>query len=215
MLVKSRPSEVVSVPVTTAIFDAFGTLLQIREGTHPYRKIFRLGIEQGRRAEANDAEILMSAPMDLREAADFFGIRVGDTLMSQLEADLNNELSSIEAYADGLATVAALQAAGIKVVVCSNLAKPYASAIKRLYPSLDGYSLSFSVGAIKPSSKIYEHASQSVRALPHQAWMVGDSKRCDCDGPIAFGMRGFHLDRNGSGKYKSLCTFGDELLRAM
>lgn len=54
------------MPVTTAIFDAFGTLLQIRAG-----KILRLGIEQGRCPEANDAEVLMSAPMDLREAAVF------------------------------------------------------------------------------------------------------------------------------------------------
>lgn len=203
------------MPVTTAIFDAFGTLLQIREGTHPYRRILKLGIEQGRRPNANDAEVLMSAPMDLRETADFFGIRVEPDLMDQLEADLYNELASIEAYHDGIAAVAALQGAGIKVVVCSNLAKPYASAIKRLYPTLDGYSLSFSVGAIKPSSEIYKHAMQSVHALPNEAWMIGDSKRCDCDGPIELGMQGFHLDRKGSSGYATLSAFAVDLLRTL
>lgn len=203
------------MPVTTAIFDAFGTLLQIREGTHPYRKIFRLGIEQGRRPKADDAEVLMSAPIDLKEAADLFGIRVERACMEQLEADLQDELASIEAYADGIASVAALQAAGIKVVVCSNLAKPYASAIKRIYPTLDGYSFSFSVGAIKPSSRIYEHATRSVRALPHEAWMVGDSKRCDCDGPTTFGMRGFYLAREGGGSYTTLHAFANDLLRTL
>jgi FMN phosphatase YigB (HAD superfamily) len=200
--------------VTTVIFDAFGTLLQIREGTHPYRKIFRLGIEQGRRPEATDAEVLMSAPMDLREAADFFGIQVEPSFMDKLEVDLHNELASIEAYPDGIAAVASLQAEGIKVVVCSNLAKPYASAIKRLYPTLDGYSFSFSVGAIKPSSRIYTHALQSVHAQRHETWMIGDSKRCDYDGPIEFGMRGFYLDREGSVGYRTLYTFAEELLRS-
>lgn len=203
------------MPVTTAIFDAFGTLLRIREGTHPYRRILTLGIEQGRRPQANDAEVLMSAPMDLKESADFFGIQVKPHVMDQLEADLHNELASIEAYQDGIAAVAALQRAGIKVVVCSNLAQPYASAIKRLYPTLDGYSLSFSVGAIKPSSKIYKHATQSVHALPNEAWMIGDSKRCDCDGPIEFGMQGFYLDREGRGGYTTLYTFADEILRTL
>jgi FMN phosphatase YigB (HAD superfamily) len=201
--------------VTTAIFDAFGTLLQIREGTHPYRKILKLGIEQGRRPKANDAEVLMAAPMDLREVADFFGIWVEPTLMDQLEFDLHSDLACIEAYPDGIATVTALQAAGIKVVVCSNLAKPYGATIETLYPTLDGYSFSFAIGAIKPSSKIYNHAVQSVGALPHETWMIGDSKRCDCDGPTGFGMRGFYLDRKGSEGYTTLYTFADELLRTL
>lgn len=201
--------------ITAAIFDAFGTLLKIREGTHPYRKILRLGIEQGRRPEANDAEILMSRPLDLREAADYFRIRVGSAFMGRLEADLHDELASIEAYPDGLATVAGLQAAGIKVAVCSNLAKPYASAIERLYPTLDGYSFSFAVGVIKPSSKIYSHATHSVQALPHETWMIGDSKLCDCDGPARVGIRGFFLDRKGSGGYTTLYTFANEILRAL
>lgn len=203
------------MPVTTAIFDAFGTLLKIREGTHPYRRMLKLGIEQGRLPSPNDAEMLMSAPMDLRQTAVLFGIRVERDLMDQLEADLHKELASIEAFPDGIAAVAALQGAGIKVVVCSNLAKPYASAIKRLYPTLDGYSLSFSVGAIKPSSEIYKHAIQSVHALPNEAWMIGDSKRCDCDGPVEFGIQGFHLDREGSGPYTTLSAFADDLLRTL
>ncbi|MBD8707181.1 HAD family hydrolase [Pseudomonas sp. CFBP 13711] len=203
------------MPVTTAIFDAFGTLVKIGEGTHPYRKILKLGIEQGRRPKANDAEVLMSSPMDLREAADYFGIRVESVFLSQLEADLQDELASIEAYPDGLATVAALQAAGIKVAVCSNLAKPYASAIERLYPTLDGYSFSFAVGVIKPSSKIYSHATHSVQAPPHETWMIGDSKLCDCDGPARIGIRGFFLDRKGSGGYTTLYTFANEILRAL
>ncbi|MFJ3371721.1 HAD family hydrolase [Pseudomonas sp. NPDC086251] len=202
------------MPVSAAIFDAFGTLLKISGGTHPYRQILKLGIEQGRRPRVSDAEDLLSISMDLRQAADFFGIHVDHDLMRRLESALNQELASIQAYPDGVAAVAALQAAGIKVAVCSNLAKPYAAAIERLYPNLDGYAYSFTVGAIKPSSKIYRHVTQLVSAMPDEAWMIGDSKRCDCDGPIQFGMRGFYLDRQGSGVHKTLWPFVGEILRS-
>jgi FMN phosphatase YigB (HAD superfamily) len=201
------------MPVLAAIFDAFGTLVKISEGSHPYRKILKLGIEQGRRPKPTDAEHLLTMPMDLRQAADFFGIQVDPGVMARLESDLRNELADIRAYPDGLFAVEALQAAGVKVVVCSNLAKPYAAAIEHLYPGLDGYSYSFAVRAIKPSFDIYHHATQLVSVSPSDAWMIGDSKRCDCEGPTAFGMRGFWLDRQGGGPYTSLHQFAETILR--
>lgn len=201
------------MPVSAAIFDAFGTLIEINEGSHPFRKILKLGIEQGRRPQPTDAEQLLTLPMDLRQAADFFGILVDPAVMSRLESDLHNDLADIRAYPDGVVAVEALQDAGVKVVVCSNLAKPYAAAIENLYPRLDGYSYSFAVGAIKPSFDIYRHATQLVSATPFNTWMVGDSKRCDCEGPIAFGMHGFWLDRQGRGTYTSLHQFAEAILR--
>lgn len=200
--------------VSAAIFDAFGTLVRIGEGHHPYRKMLKLGIAQGRRPQPSDAEHLLSMPMDLRQAADFFGIRVSPGLMQQWESELAEELAEIQAYPDGLGAVEALQVADVKVVVCSNLAKPYATAIERLYPGLDGYSYSFAVGAIKPSFEIYRHATQLVSVAPAEAWMIGDSRRCDCEGPSAFGMHGYWLDRQGSSGHSSLLQFADALLRS-
>lgn len=201
------------MPVLAAIFDAFGTLVKIGVGTNPYRKILKIGIEQGRRPKVTDAEDLLSMPMDLRQAADHFGISVETGFMNRLEEGLREELASIQAYPDGVAAVAALQAAGVKVAVCSNLAQPYASAIERLYPNLNGYAYSFAVGAIKPSFKIYQHVTQLVGARPSEAWMIGDSQRCDCDGPAGFGMRGFYLNREGGGGYTTLRTFAEDILR--
>ena len=195
-----------------AIFDAFGTLVKIGEGTHPYRKILKLGIEQGRRPQSTDAECLLTQPLDLREAADFFGIQVDRQVMAEIECGLAAELAEIQAFPDGLSAVQMLQDAGVKVVVCSNLAKPYAAAIERLYPGLDGYSYSFDVGAVKPSLEIYRHAVQLVSVLPADAWMIGDSKRCDCEGPTAFGMHGFWLDRQGGSRYTSLHQFAEDIL---
>jgi FMN phosphatase YigB (HAD superfamily) len=202
------------MPVSLAIFDAFGTLLKIGKGTHPYRKILKIGIEQGRRPSSKDAEALLTMSLGLRQAADYFGISVEPRLMGHLESDLERELADIEAYDDGISAVEALQAEGIKIAVCSNLAQPYASAIERLYPRLDGRAYSFAVGATKPSAEIYRQALKSVSAAPADAWMVGDSQRCDCDGPTAYGIRGFYLDRNGGRGYASLDLFAEAILLA-
>lgn len=201
----------VAMPLAV-IFDAFGTLIKIHKGSSPYRKILKIGIEQGRRPQPSDAEIILSSPMDLRQAADFFGINVAPSVMASLEEGLNRELAEIQAYPDGLHAVRLLQEADIKVVVCSNLAKPYAAAVKRLYPTLDACSYSFEVGDVKPSFKIYSHAVQAVSCSPAEVWMIGDSKECDCDGPTAFGMRGFWLDRKFQSNHSSLDQFAAEVL---
>lgn len=199
--------------VVATVFDAFGTLIKIREGTHPYRTILKLGMEQGRRPQASDAVNLLSKPLDLRQAADFFGIYVDPPRLRQLEDDLQAELANIQAYSDGLSVVEALLAAGVKVAVCSNLAKPYACAIERLYPRLDGYTYSFAVGAIKPSFAMYRHATETLGVPPGDTWMIGDSKQCDCDAPIRYGLRGCFLDRKGSDGYQTLYAFAEQVLR--
>lgn len=198
--------------VPAVIFDAFGTLIKISRGSSPYRKILKIGIEQGRRPQPRDAECILSLPMDLRQAANFFGISIDPSVMVRLESDLTRELADIQPYPDGIHAVRLLQDAGVKVAVCSNLAKPYAAAIERLYPMLDGYSYSFQVGAVKPSFKIYNHAIHTVAASPAEVWMIGDSKECDCDGPTAFGMRGFWLDRQGRSLHSSLYQFAEGVL---
>lgn len=200
------------MPIPAVIFDAFGTLIKISKGSNPYRKILKIGIEQGRRPQPRDGECILSLPMDLRQAADFFGISIDPSVMVCLESDLNRELADIQAYPDGVHAVQLLQDAGIKVAVCSNLAKPYAAAIERLYPTLDGYSYSFEVGAVKPSFEIYNHAIHALSALPTEVWMIGDSKEYDCDGPTAFGMRGFWLDRQGRSIHSSVGQFAEAVL---
>lgn len=202
------------MPVAAVIFDAFGTLLKIDKGSNPYRKIIKLGIEQGRRPKPSDVIDLLSNPISVRQAADFYGIRVSSSAMIQLESDLQRDLASIQAYLDGIAAVQVLRAAGLKVIVCSNLAQPYASPIERLYPELDGYVYSFSVGAIKPSFEIYNKAVQLAESAPSEIWMIGDSERCDCVGPTDFGMHGHFLDRTGATGYRSLEEFALEVLRA-
>ncbi|WP_338923784.1 HAD family hydrolase (plasmid) [Pseudomonas silesiensis] len=194
------------------IFDAFGTLVQIHEGRHPFRQILKLGIEQGRRPRADDAKVLMTNPWGLAEAARQLGITIKPGMLETIQDQLDAELELISAYPDGLEAVSLLQEAGFKVAVCSNLAQPYAAAIERLYPSLDGYSYSFEAGVVKPDFKIYQDACTKLALQPVMVDMVGDSQRCDQAGPTEFGMRGWYLDRVGESSLKDLESFAKMLV---
>ena len=195
------------------IFDAFGTLLQIREGRHPYRRLIKVGIEQGRRPRPDDARRIMTNPWDLCDTAEAFGIEVPEKMIQELTADLEAEVAGIVSYPDAVDAVAALQEAGMAITVCSNLALPYAAAIKRHFPTLEAV-FSFAAGAIKPELEIYKACCQLLAVQPSEASMVGDSLQCDCDGPRALGIHGYHLDRTGGlGHFSNLMQFAQHLLQ--
>jgi len=199
-----------------AVFDAFGTLLRIPHARHPFRQLLKLGLAQGRRPRAQDTRWLMQNTLGLGEAATALGIRVTTAELQALEASLKAELDSCEAWPDGLEAVALLQAEGVRVAVCSNLAGPYRGAVLRLYPTLDAYGFSCELGTMKPDGKIYEKTCQLLSSRAENAWMIGDSQRCDRDGPRAVGIQGFFLDRQGSkGDYNELTVFARDVLKSL
>jgi hypothetical protein len=57
--------------INAVMLDAFGTLLKIQNGVHPYRQILQRGRKQGRRPQLDDAHTLMTRRLGLAEAADF------------------------------------------------------------------------------------------------------------------------------------------------
>ncbi|WP_455233252.1 HAD family hydrolase [Geopseudomonas aromaticivorans] len=200
-------------PVQAVIFDAFGTLLQIRQGRHPYRQLLKLGIAQGRRPHPADIQVLMTRPLSLAGAAAHFGIQLEAEHLLALEAELAEEVAGIEPFEEALAAVDLLQNAGIRLAVCSNLAEPYGAAVHRWFPQMDAYALSYAVGAMKPEPAIYRHACEQLGAGPAAVAMIGDSQRCDRDGPQQYGMQGYYLDRTGgAGACADLLTFAERLL---
>ena len=195
------------------VFDAFGTLVQIGEGTHPYRQLLKIGRKNGRRPMPSDIHRIMNSPLVLAKAAKAFGITTDAAELSAIEADLARELASIKAHEDGLYAVQKLLDAGIKVGICSNLGMPYVEPVKRLYPGLS-YSMSCEVGDMKPSLRIYQHACDQLGLQTFEVAMIGDSLRCDKQGPDVFGLRGYFLDRNaGLGDYSNLRDFADDMVR--
>ncbi len=201
--------------MTAVIFDAFGTLLKIQSGRHPYRSLLKIGIEQGRRPAPDDARVLMTEPLEsLAAVAKRLGIAVSESELDDLEKVLTDEVAAIEAYPDGVEAVSLLQNSGVRVAVCSNLASPYRAAIKKHYPALDGYVFSCDVGHIKPSPEIYKAACDALDASPGQTHMIGDSSLCDSRGPRENGIKGYLLDRSGeAGQYSDLLSFAQYLLR--
>lgn len=194
------------------IFDAFGTIVRIAQGTHPYRRIIKLGIEQGRRPQKDDLAKIMTSHLSLRDAASLFGIKVDQDVLREIEGSLRAELAGIEAYADGLQAVQMLQGAGIKVAVCSNLALPYGAPVERLFPTLDGYGFSFEVGAAKPDRAIYVATADQLSLDLDQCVMIGDSQLRDRDAPTAFGLKGHYLNRDGHGDFVDLVAFANHVL---
>jgi FMN phosphatase YigB (HAD superfamily) len=200
------------------LFDAFGTLLKIPRGRHPYRQIIKEGIRQGRRPQPDDLRLIMTHDLTLAQAAEQFGINIHPQLMADIRGDLEADLNSIEPFEDGLRAVETLQAEGLNVAIASNLAAPYSHPIRRLYPTVDSYGFSFAIGAMKPDPFFYRATCELLGADTsdyfgnNKVAMIGDSEKCDRDGPRAVGIRGFLLNRQGHKDFSSLVEFSDKVL---
>ena len=179
-----------------------------------------MGAEQGRVSSPGDLRLIMTQMGGLKEAAVALEIDLAPRELEELQRSLELELGSIQVYDDAHAAMTLLRANGIKIGVCSNLAGPYCDEARRLLPRLDGYALSAECGMMKPNPTIYRsicammgvepgviHKSEHLRTV-----MIGDSKKCDEQGPRACGIMGFHLDRSGAGRFSDLFEFAHEMV---
>ncbi|MGP5371042.1 HAD family hydrolase [Pseudomonas helleri] len=209
--------------VDGVIFDAFGTLLEIRNRQNPFRRLLRLGSQQGRTASPDDIRWIMAHSHGLEETASAFGIKLEPTQLIELQSTLDRELESIKCFDDALPAIERLQEHGIKVGVCSNLAGPYCSKVRSLLPGLNAYALSAETGVLKPDPEMYRIVCSMLNAYPgrapgsegSQVLMIGDSKRCDQLGPRSYGIVGHHLDRHGAGRFRNLMEFTNAVSEAV
>lgn len=207
---------VIRMTITALIFDAFGTTLRISAPTNPYRQLLREGVKNGRPPSPGDLHKLMTIDAGLREAADILGIQVTPSRMDEMKSDLQREIESIEVFPDARDAIALLHEHGVATAICSNLAAPYGPAVKKLLPDLNAYSFSYELGVTKPDPAIYRAVCNDLGVVPGhlfgggaQLAMIGDSPRCDRDGPRATGIKGFHLDRYGAGAIRGLMQFAE------
>lgn len=201
------------------LLDAFGTILQMRNGKHPYRHLLKEGLRQGRHPRPDDVHLLMTLNGGLALAAEHLGIAVAPSRLAEIEEILEQEISSIEAFPDALEAVALLQEHGRQIAVCSNLAFPYGPAVKRLLPTLEVFGFSFEIGVTKPDPLIYRTTCQMLGVEPigiageNRVIMIGDSLRCDCYGPRVVGITGIRLTRLKPGGISDLMEFAKLVLR--
>jgi HAD superfamily hydrolase (TIGR01549 family) len=202
--------------VKAVVFDAFGTLVQIRKQHRPYLHLLKRLRAAGRVPLPSDAVQIMLNDVDLAGALQMFNWDLPSSSIAELEAALQSELSTIQLYSDVLATLVSLRSNGLKIGICSNLAAPYAPAVKKLMPfELDAYAWSFEVGAVKPQKEIYQHVCALLRCQPSEVVMIGDTLEADCVAPNKYGMRGFHLTRDGKKSSEHCLTGIDEILMVL
>jgi FMN phosphatase YigB (HAD superfamily) len=208
------------MPIVAAIFDAFGTAVQIGRKRHPFRQLLRIGAEQGRRPSIGDIQTLMTSSLSLEQAAECFGINVSPEQMLSLQRDLDDELASITVFPDAVDAMRLLKSRGILLGICSNLAQPYGPVLRNLLPEVDGFALSFELGVMKPDAGIYHGICHQLGVRPiwdmgassDRVVMIGDSLKCDQDGPRIIGISGYFLDRRGAGPFSNLLRFAESVI---
>lgn len=200
--------------ITAAILDAFGTTAHLTRPQHPYRQLLREGRSMGRPPRVDDLRTVMTNELSLDEAACVFGIKLTPAKLHLLEQALEEEVESIRPYPDAREAIAMMQAAGVSVGICSNLAMPYGLAVKRILPDLDGYVFSYQAGVMKPDLIIHRKTCDLLGVRPGSEFssqgrvvMIGDSPRCDRDGPRQVGISGFLLRRGQPGGFSNLIDF--------
>lgn len=177
------------------VFDAFGTLFRIGTRRSPYRQLMLWLRENGRVARPDDAARIMSFNAPLAELAREFSTVIPAEFISRWEASLRQELDSIRLFPDSLEAIQVVQAEGLRVGLCSNLAAPYGSVVRTLLPPLDVYALSCEVGAVKPDPRIYRSIVTAAQCRPEDVLFIGDSSEADFHGPKRSGMKAILLDR--------------------
>lgn len=203
------------------LFDAFGTVIDIEHRYYPYRMLLRLGIRQGQKFGPEALRQLMVFNGCLMDAADLLGIRVTVGDLDAIQDALESELASCLPFQDAVEAIAMLKAEGIRIGICSNLAQAYGASVRRHFPTVDAFAFSYEVGVMKPDPFIYHTLCQSLGVVPTRDWkrggqasvmMVGNSPRCDRDGPSVIGIPGYLLRRNTQGAFGSLVHFAEAVL---
>jgi putative hydrolase of the HAD superfamily len=102
-------------------------------------------------------------------------------------------------YPEVPATLRALRARGIRLVVVSNwdISLHDRLAELALEPLLDGAVASAEFGAAKPAPAIFAHALGLAGAGPEEAWHAGDSPEADVEGARAAGLVPVFVARHG------------------
>lgn len=170
-------------------FDAFGTLIDYGTAhSRPYHRLMRR--DGASRLDQRHAFMTRNVP-----AAIFAAEQGLEEVLPEFTRELTAELADLHLFADAAVALQRVRDAGLKAVVCSNLAYEYGDAVRRLAPGLDGYILSYEVGLAKPDPAIYAEVCRVVDCTPAEVFFVGDTKDCDCTAPQAFGMSAAWLNR--------------------
>lgn len=206
--------------ISAVVFDAFGTISRIGQRTNPYSALLREGRRQGVVLASDSTHFVMTANLSFDQVADDLQIELSSSKRAGMNDALGKELASIEPYPDALEAISLLQELGVVIGICSNLAQPYGPVIRKAFPHVQCHALSYELGVMKPDPRIYQSICQEMGVEvshtelertqeTHRVVMIGDSRKCDRDGPRAVGIEGYYLDRSGMGQINDLMQFAN------
>ena len=170
--------------IRAVLFDAFGTLCEIRNKHNPYRPILKAwpsGLAAAYQAimtrDASPAELAKEAGLSAQ-------------VIQKINADIADEIASMRLFPEVVETLSKIKELGLKWGIISNLAAPYAQPLLDLLPiAPDACIWSFAVGYRKPEKESYNCACKALGLTPSDILMVGDSYENDFNTPHQLGMR--------------------------
>ncbi|PHS18753.1 MAG: haloacid dehalogenase [Blastopirellula sp.] len=177
---------------STVLFDLYGTLIYLKENRRPYMRLCDSKPTRSRLRE--------SLVVDANSATEFchvLEIPIPEEI-EEIEFDLQRDIASATTYDDTMSTLEYLKGKNIQLGLISNLASPYRQPCDTLGLNqfFDATVFSCDEGVAKPDPKIYQIALARLNADPSTTLMVGDSLRCDVEGPASYGIRSILLDRS-------------------
>ena len=177
--------------IDAVCFDAFGTVVEITDKRGPYARLFRA---LPRDARMDLKHRLMREPLDLGAWCSQVNAEVSEDVLAGVFADIEAEVNSIRLYHGVAEFWQSLRQRGLKIGICSNLAKSYGAKLLQVLPDKpDTVVFSYEVGLQKPEPEIYQYVSQKTALPAGRILFVGDSARNDVRGPESAGMRGMEI----------------------
>lgn len=175
------------------VFDAFGTLVRRLVPSDAYRRLWDL---RDKRREGLDVQLPMRRPLALRDVAEAWGAPLEG--LRPLELSLKQDTLAVLPYEEAWGVVDHIRRSGRKVVLCSNLALPYAEPLMRQFRGMvHTWMWSFDTGAIKPEPAMFEAVMEATGLPPAAHVMVGDRWQEDVLGPRTMGWQAVQVIRPG------------------
>lgn len=186
----------------TVVLDVFGTLAYIQR---PHRAYSILREALAPVDAAAFGRLAMTRPLTPAGVVAALGRRMDPQALDGIERLLWDEVASVRLYPETLAVLGELLAQGTRVVLGSNLALPFGSALEPLLDAVgpwqrldeqpSGQALtaySYDLGHLKPDPLFYAHIQQAVGG---EILMAGDRREEDWQAPTRAGWRACWLKR--------------------
>jgi len=188
------------------LFDLYETLIQARSGSSFYHSVpTALGADPERWLVAYRAlgrAAMTGAVPDLTTRVHLACREAGQPCRpARVAAVVDEHLASfyagIRLDPHALATLTTLRAAGLRLAVVSNAARPSERVLDTLglRAATDAVVMSYSLGVLKPDPRIYHTALAAVGVTPAEAVFVGDGGDGELGGAKRLGIRTVLVDR--------------------